>query len=190
MRTKIVLAALLTMGLAASACGGERTVEIPATATPTVSVTTAPRSLAPGTLPTSSPGAATGTVRTGTATVQLSGDLTGSLQLLMLGPPALYSPPPGSTAVTWTDGVQSIGITGASFTGEQPTSDTLALSLQVRNGAETVLMNSTAGECGISVETAAAGSLAGSFSCADLPGTTAAGGALSVDASGTFTASG
>jgi hypothetical protein len=108
----------------------------------------------------------------------------------MLGPPALYSPPPGSTAVTWTDGAQSMGITGSSFTGEQATSDILSLTLEVRNGAEAVLLTSTAGECSITVDTAAVGSLAGSFSCTDLAATTAAGDGLSVDAAGTFTASG
>ena len=185
MRRKTLLAAVLTMMLFAPACSGD---DEPAVGTPSPS--SGPQSLAPGTLPTASPGAATGTVRTGNATVQLGGDLAGTVQLLMLGPPALYSPPPGSTAVTWTDGAQTIGITGSSFVGEQPTSDTLSLTLQVRNGAEAVLLTSTAGECSITVDTAAVASLAGSFSCADLTATTAAGGGLSVDAIGTFTAAG
>jgi hypothetical protein len=183
-RTNTLLAAAFALTLCAGACGDD------ATPAPTTTPSSRLQSLAPGQLPTASPGAATGTVRSGNAVVQLSGDLTGTVQLLMLGPPALYSPPPGSTAVTWTDGAQTLGITGSSFTGEQPTSETLSLNLEVRNGAESVLLASTAGECTITVDTAAVGSLAGSFSCTDLAAATAAGDALSVDATGTFTASG
>ena len=185
MRTKALLAALLVLGPTAGACGDDPT-PAPVTSSRSAGV----QSLAPGELPTASPGAATGTVSTGNATFELSGDLTGTVQLLMLGPPALYSPPPGSTAVTWTDGARSLGLTGTSFAGERPTSDTLSITLEVRDGPENVLLSSTAGECSVTVDTATIGSLAGSFSCADLTATTGAGGRLSVDTTGTFTASG
>ena len=125
-----------------------------------------PQSLAPGQLPTSSPGAATGTVTSGSATVELGGDLDGTVQLTMLAPPAVYSPPPGSTAVVWTDGAQSMGITGMSFEGDRDTSDTLSLRLEVRDAAKAVVLTSSARECTITVDTAAVGSLAGTFDCA------------------------
>ena len=108
----------------------------------------------------------------------------------MLGTPALYSPPPGSTALTWTDGLQSLTITGTSFTGPLPTSDSLSLGLSVRNGAETVAFVSTAGECTITVAAANESSFAGSFSCTKLTGTLASGDAVSVNATGTFAATG
>jgi hypothetical protein len=175
-----VVAAILAV--AASACDGD------APAAPSTS--TRPRSLAPEALPTSSRGAATGTVTSGTATIDLAGDLTGRIRLPMLGPPALYSPPPGSMAVVWTDGTRSVGITGPSFQGQDTTSETLTLRLEIRDGAETAVLTSTEGECTVTVGTAVERSLSGSYACKDLAAPTAAGDALSVDATGTFTASG
>ena len=181
-RTKALLALPLILVLLGAACGSDKLVTTPTTA--------ASQPTSPGPLPTSSPGGATGTVTAGNATIQLSQGLSGTVQLLMLGTPAVYSPPPGSTALTWTDGLQGLTITGTSFTGPLPTSDSLSLSLSVSNGAETVAFVSTAGECTITVTTAIEGSLAGSFSCANLAGTLASGDALTVDATGTFAATG
>ena len=183
MAPKALLSAAVTLALLGVACSGDDT-PAPSSSTPSSGL----QSLAPGQLPTSSPGAATGTVTSGSATIELAGDLRGTVQLAMLGPPALYSPPPGSTAVVWTDGAQSMGITGMSFEDERRTSDTLSLRLEVRDGAKAVVLTSSAGECTITVDTATAGSLAGTFDCADLPARTA-GDELSVDAAGTFTAS-
>ena len=182
-RTTIAIAALAIAVTASASCTGDDT-------SPSPSASSGVQSLAPGQLPTASPGAATGQVTAGNATVQLAGDLTGTVQLLMLAPPALFSPPPGSTAVVWTDGSQSLGITGPSFEGEQETSDTLSLRLEVRDGAEAVVTTSSAGECRITVQTALESNLAGRFSCKHLAATTAGGDALSVDATGTFAASG
>jgi len=173
---------LIALVLLTAACSSSRLVT-----TPTDS-TSGPTS-SPG-LPTSSPGGATGTVTAGNATIQLSNDLTGTVQLLMLGTPAVYSPPPGSTALTWTDGLQSLTVTGDSFTGPLPTSDTLSLSLSVRDGTEVVAFVSTAGECTVTVTTALERSFAGTFSCTNLAGTLASGDAVSLDATGTFAATG
>ena len=183
MRTKALLALSLTFALLTAACGSSRLVTTP-TGSPSVGTQS------PAQLPTSSPGGATGTVTAGNATIQLSHGLTGTVQLLMLGTPAVYSPPPGSTALTWTDGLQSMTITGDSFTGPLPTSDTLSLSLSVRSGTEIVEFVSTSAECTISVTTALERSFAGTFSCANLSGTLASGDAVSVDATGTFAATG
>lgn len=190
MRTNVLLIAVTVLVVAGSACGGDDAT-VPQTSTPSSASSGGPQSLAPGQLPTSSPGAATGKVKSGTATVRLGGDLTGTVELPMLGPPALYSPPPGSTAIVWTDGAQTMGITGMSFEGKQPTSGTLTLTLDVRgSGDSVVVLASTAGECTITVDTAAVGSLAGTFTCTHLASTTAGGDMLKVDATGTFTASG
>jgi hypothetical protein len=183
MRSLAVFAAASIVALAAAGCDDDAPAG-PATSSPE------PQSLAPGTLPTSSPGAATGTLTSGSATIELDGDLRGRVRLQTLGPPALYSPPPGSIAVVWTDGRQSMGITGPSFEGERPTSNTLTLRLEVRNGPEAAVLTSAAGQCTLTVDTAVESSLAGTFACADLAAPTATGDALSVDATGTFTASG
>jgi hypothetical protein len=181
-RTKALLALPLTFVLLGAACGSERPVTAPTTA--------ASQPTSPEQLPTSSPGGATGTVTAGNATIQLSHDLTGTVQLLMLGTPAVYSPPPGSTALSWTDGLQSLTIAGDSFTGPLPTSDALSLSLSVRDGTEIVALVSTAGECTITVTAAIERSFAGTFSCTNLAGTLASGDALTADATGTFAATG
>jgi hypothetical protein len=189
MRTNVLLVAVSALVMVGSACGGGDGSLQKTTASAAFSG--GPQSLAPGQLPTSSLGAATGTVTTGSATVKLGGDLNGRVQLSTLGPPALYSPPPGSTAVVWTDGTQSMGITGMSFEGRQPTSGTLTLTLDVHgDGDSVVVLASTAGECTITVDTAEVGSLAGSIACTGLEGATAGGDTLKVDATGTFTASG
>ena len=184
MRTTTLLAPILSLALLGAACGGDE----PA-ASPTASVG-GPQSSSPAPLPTSSPGGATGTVVSGNATIQLSRDLSGTVQLLMLGTPAVYSPPPGSTALTWTDGLQTMTITGTSFTETQPTSAVLTLTLNVRDGAQLLTLASSAGECTITVDTAVERSFAGSFSCKELVGTTSTGDFLSVDATGTFAAAG
>jgi hypothetical protein len=191
LRIKTPIAAVLALGLLATACGNDGTPSATGSSSgPSAGPTSSLQSLAPGTLPTSSAGAATGTLRGGTASIHLDGDLTGDVSLLLLASPSLYSPPPGSLAVVWTDGLQTLGITGNSFLGTFDTSLTLSLSLLVRNGAEQVVLESSAGECSITMDTAIERSFAGSFICRRLDGSTAAGLALTVSATGTFSASG
>jgi hypothetical protein len=186
LRLETPLVAVLALGLLAAACGDDLKPPVVASPSPLVSVPASVQSSAP--LPTSS--VASETVLVGTASLQLEGDITGVVTLLMLVSPAVYSPPPGSTAVVWTDGLQTLGITGDSFVGASDTSTTLSLSLQVRNGTELVVLDSTAGECTITMDTAIERSFTGSFTCRGLSGSTAAGLALSVNATGTFSASG
>jgi hypothetical protein len=187
LRLVTTLVAVLTLGLLAAACGEDlKPPPVVVSPSPAASVPASVESPAP--LPTSS--AVAGTMLVGTASIRLEGDITGDVSLLMLVSPAVYSPPPGSTAVVWTDGLQTLGITGDSFVGVSDTSTTLSLSLQVRNGAELVVFNSTAGECTVTMDTAIERSFTGSFTCRGLSGSTSAGLALSVDATGTFSASG
>jgi hypothetical protein len=190
LRLKTPLVAVLALGLLAAACGDDLKPPslIVSSPSPPASPAASAQSPATGTLPTSS--TAPGTLLVGTASIRLEGDITGDVSLLMLVSPALYSPPPGSTAVVWTDGLQTLGITGDSFVGASDTSTTLSLSLQVRDGAEMVVLDSTAGECTITMNTAIERSFTGSFTCRGLAGSTAAGLALSVNATGTFSASG
>jgi hypothetical protein len=189
---KTPLVAVLALGLLAPACGDEP--ELPLIGSPSISPA-GPASSLPSptpTLPTvsASASAATSTLRVGTASIRLEGSIVGDVSLLMLASPAVYSPPPGSIAVVWTDGLQTMGITGNSFIGAFDTSANLSLSLQVRNGAELVVLASSGGECSITMATAIERSFTGSFTCRRLNGTSAAGLALTVNATGTFSATG
>jgi hypothetical protein len=190
MKTPLV-ALTLGLGLLAPACGND--LELPRVASPSISPAGPVPSLPSPTLPTAATAtasAATGTVRVGTASIRLEGSIVGDVSLLMLASPAVYSPPPGSIAVVWTDGLQTMGITGNSFIGAFDTSANLSLSLQVRNGAELVALASSGGECSITMATAIERSFTGSFTCRRLNGTSAAGLALTVNATGTFSATG
>jgi hypothetical protein len=188
-RNAIAIGALV---LLSSACGGTREVTQPS-GFPSGPTSFASASVSPavGTLPTTSPGAATGRLVSGTASAQLSGDLTGNRAFTALAPPVLFSPPPGAMAVVWqtTAADETLSVTGSSFTGQQPTSATLTLTLNVRNGTDAVLLTSSAGECTVTIDQAVQSALHGSFTCQRLTGSTTTGD-LSVDATGTFSASG
>jgi hypothetical protein len=190
MRTRnlIGVVALLLCG---AACGSTSEVTQPG-GFPTGPIPVASGSTFPsGTLPTTSPGAATGNLTNGTASATLSGGLIGLRSFTALAPPALYSPPPGAMAVVWQTAAadETLSITGTAFTGEEPTSATLTLTLNVRNGTGAAVLTSSAGECTVTIDQAVQSALQGSFTCRQLAGTTPTGD-LSVDATGTFSASG
>jgi hypothetical protein len=189
MRTRNLIAAIALILLGA-ACSGEREVTQP-TGFPTGPISFDSVSPSPGVLPTTSPGAATGNLVNGTASAQLTGDLTGTRSFTALAPPALFSPPPGAMAVVWQTaaGDETMSITGTSFTGTQPTSATLTLTVTVRNGTAPVVLTSSTGDCLVTIDQAIATTFAGSFTCERLAGTTPTG-ELAVDLTGTFSASG
>jgi hypothetical protein len=182
------LIAVIALVLLGAACGGTREVT-QSSGSPTGRAS--PTSASPATLPTTSPGAATGHLLSGIATAQLSGDLSGTRSFTALAPPALYSPPPGAMAVVWqtTAADETLSITGTSFTGQQPTSATLTLMLTVRSGSDAVVLTSSAGECTVTVAQALPTAVQGNFTCRRLAGTTPTG-SVSVDATGVFSASG
>ncbi len=107
---KIAIALLAALSLTGAACGGEGEPGAP---------TGGGQTLSPGELPTSSPGAATGTVSEGEASVQVARDLEAEFTS-ELASPVIYSPPPGAIALRWVEGSNGVGITGPTFTGTRP----------------------------------------------------------------------
>jgi hypothetical protein len=179
------LGALLTLLMAACTATGighgpSDTVSPPppdgASPTPTVSPT-----------PSGSPGPESPLV-VGVATVALSGDVTMSIGLPSIESPAVWAPPPAPMDITWSGGtVQQLHLSGTSFVSLAPTSADKALSFTVQGPDGPIEFSSTAGECSVTITPALADNMGGVFSCTLL---TDVGGAVTVDARGTFTASG
>jgi hypothetical protein len=179
------LGALLTVLTAACTTNGighgpSDTVSPPPTngdsPTPTVSPT-----------PSGSPGPESPLV-VGAATVTLSGDVTMTIGLSSIETPAVWAPPPAPMDITWSGGaVQQLHLAGTSFVSLSPTSADKTLSFTVQGPDGPIEFSSTAGECSVTITPALADNMGGVFSCTRL---TDVGGAVTVDARGTFTASG
>lgn len=147
-----------------------------ASPTPTVSPT-----------PSGSPGPES-PLTVGVATVALSGDVTMSIGLSSIETPAVWAPPPAPMDITWSGGaVQQLHLSGTSFVSLAPTSADQALSFTVQSPDGPIEFSSTAGECSVTITPALADNMGGVFSCTLL---TDVGGTVTVDARGTFTASG
>jgi hypothetical protein len=102
---------------------------------------------------------------------------------------SVYSPPPGGMAIVWTAGgtdATTFGLGGLSFTGTQPTTPTLSLTLTVQTAGQFSSFVSTAGECTVTIGVAGADQIAGVFTCSGLVGSDGE----VVDASGSFAAQG
>lgn len=141
-----------------------------------------------GNLPTTTPGAATGTISSGQATFALTGGIRASKVLENLVS-TVYAPPPGGMALVWTAGgtdATTVGLGGLSFTGTQPTSPALSLSITVQNKGAISTFVSSADECTITIGQASAEQISGAFTCSDLSG----GSNVVVDATGSFNAQG
>lgn len=189
-RITLVLLALVSSAWACSA--DERTPpSVPSSRfpveSPTVDGTTGTTG-ATGGLPTTSPGAATGNLSDGEVTVRVRGDVVTETTLRRLIS-AIYAPPPGGFAVVWTAGgtdASTVGIGGGSFTGTQPTSPTLSLSITTQTPEGIASFFSVDGECDVTIEVAAADELSGGFECRDLVAATGE----AVDVSASFSATG
>ncbi|HET9248467.1 MAG TPA: hypothetical protein VFP13_00810 [Actinomycetota bacterium] len=141
-----------------------------------------------GNLPTTTTGAATGNVSNGEVALTVKGDLRTSKTLQNLVS-SVYAPPPGGMALVWTAGgtdATTFGIGGLSFTGTQPTSPSLSLTLTVQDGNQIITFISSAGECSITIGAATADQVSGAFTCTDLSG----GSNMVVDVTGSFNAQG
>ena len=138
-----------------------------------------------GSLPTTA-GSATGDVSNGQAAFALTGDIRTSRRSRTSSPDA---PPPGGMALVWTAGgtdPSTVGIGGLSFTGTQPTSPTLSLTITVQDENAFTTFISSAGECRITIGQASADRVSGAFTCTDLSG----GSDVVVDVAGSFDAQG
>lgn len=141
-----------------------------------------------GGLPTASPGAATGNLSSGRVAFRMSGDIRADKAIEQIISSA-YAPPPGGMALVWTAGgtdATTVGLGGLSFTGSQPTSPSLTLTITVQTGGAIATFISSAGECSITIGVAETHELAGTFSCSDLRG----GDGDVVDVTGTISAQG
>jgi len=152
---------------------------------------TAETSAARGTtssLPTTTAGVATGKVSSGQAAFTLTGDIRTSKTLANLVS-TVYEPPPGGMAFVWTAGgndATTVGLGGISFTGTEPTSPSLSLTITVQDkGAITAFISST-GECTVTIGLASGSQISGAFNCTGL----SAGSNVVVDATGSFNAQG
>jgi hypothetical protein len=139
-----------------------------------------------GPVPTTSPGI-TGSVDVGNATITVSGALQTSQPTLPLASPAIYSPPPGTFTLAWSTAAVGVALGGTSFIGTRPTSATLRLTFFVHSVSSTATFAPGDGGCDVTVTAAAANAFDGTFSCT---GVTDVNGTLTVDAQGTFSASG
>ena len=124
----------------------------------------------------------------GVASVALSGDVTMTIGLSSIETPAVWAPPPAPMDITWSGGaVQQLRLSGTSFVSLEPTSADKALSFTVQSPDGPIEFSSTAGECSVTITPALADSMGGVFSCTLL---TDVGDTVTVDARGTFSASG
>lgn len=140
-----------------------------------------------GTLPSPGPGGS-GDLARGSIDLRIAGDveLRTRLTRLVTG---FASPPPGGFAVVWTgEGLDAttVGIGGASFVGTQTSSPTLVLTITAQTADGLFTWVSSAGECEVRLEAAAADRFEGTFMC---PGLAATSGTV-VDVSASFRATG
>ena len=141
-----------------------------------------------GNLPTATAGAATGKVSSGQAAFTLTGDIRTSKALGNLVS-TVYAPPPGGMALVWTAGgndATTVGLGGISFTGTQPTSPSLSLTITVQDEGAITAFISSAGECTVTIGLASGDQISGAFNCTGL----SAGSNVVVDATGSFNAQG
>ena len=141
-----------------------------------------------GNLPTTTAGAATGKVSSGQAAFTLTGDIRTSKTLANLVS-TVYAPPPGGMALVWTAGgndATTVGLGGISFTGTEPTSPSLSLTITVQDKGAITAFISSAGECTVTIGLASGSQISGAFNCTGL----SAGSNVVVDATGSFNAQG
>lgn len=137
--------------------------------------------------PSGSPGPES-PLEVGVASLSLSGDLTTTVGFTAIESPAVWAPPPAPMDITWTGGpVAQLRLSGTSFVSLADTGADRILSFTVDGPEGPAEFTSSAGECSVTITPALADQMAGVFTCTLL---TDAEGALTVEARGTFSASG
>jgi hypothetical protein len=123
----------------------------------------------------------------GVATLVLSGDVTQTVTLQTLETPAVWAPPPAPMDLAWTGGGRELRLSGTSFVSLAETSDDHVLSFTLPGPDGPLEFSSADGGCSITITPALPDNVGGVFACGAI--TDAAGG-TTVDARGTFAASG
>jgi hypothetical protein len=178
-RTLGALLALLA-GCTSTGIGHGPSISPPAPAAISPSPTLSPSA-------TASPGPES-PLRVGVATVTLSGDLTLLVNLSSIETPAVWAPPPAPMDITWLGGTDELlHLSGTSFVSLTETSPDRTLAFTIAGPDGPVEFSSTAGECSVTVTPALPDNMGGVFSCTLL---TDVEGVTTVDARGTFSASG
>jgi hypothetical protein len=130
--------------------------------------------------------AAEGQLSTGVATLVLSGDLTQTVTLSNLES-AVWAPPPASMDLAWTGGGRELRLSGTSFVSLAETSGEHVLSFSIPGPDGPLEFSSADGGCSITITPALPDNVGGVFACAAI---TDVQGGTTVDARGTFAASG
>lgn len=137
---------------------------------------------------TPSSSAVAGSLNQGQASISVSGGVNVSVTLGTLTDPGLWTPPPGSIALSWTGPTdQVLTLAGPSFTSQIATDDSHTLSLTVNADGVPVAFVSDAGECTVAISPALPTQMGGTFLCTDLASTDDT---VTVNAQGTFSATG
>ena len=196
MRTRFTVITVLLFSVLGAACRGEEEpptfsfspISPPVTGSVGTGVTGPTTVTGPtGAPPTGSPGV-TGAVNTGTASVSTTGVLTTQVTYTTLASPAIWAVPPGGMALNWTaTRNQTLGISGASFTAQQPTAPERVLQFSVQGPDGLVLFQSSAGECLVTITPALANQMGGTFLCTNIQSDD---GSITVNAQGSFSAAG
>jgi hypothetical protein len=136
---------------------------------------------------TDSPGPASA-LNAGAATLSLSGDLTMDVPFASIATPAVWAPPPAPMDITWEGpSRQEFRLSGTSFVSRAVTTPERALSFTVTGPDGRVVFSSIAGECSVTITPALPDNMGGVFTCTHI---TDVDGVTSVDARGTFSATG
>lgn len=182
--TRATATAIATTALALLvACGREDPASLPDPAD-----TGAPVEISDSPVPTVDPDAETG-FSIGAATVTVTGAVNSSETYPALGLPAVWVPPPGDFAMTWTGpGDRVLTLSGASFTAQQPTSSDRVLTFTIRSSGGPMAFTSVDGRCLVTISPALPDRMGGTFICTAIDGEAGDGTTVSVAAQGTFTA--
>ena len=184
MRSAAAATAMATVfALLMTACGREEPASLPEPVQAGV-----PVEIGDSPTPTVDPEAETG-FTIGAADVTVTGAVNASETYPALGLPALWVPPPGDFAMTWTGpGDRSMTLGGESFTAQQPTSPDRVLTFTISSTGAALEFTSQAGECLVTISPALPDRMGGTFLCTAVAGVASDGSTVTVAAQGSFTA--
>jgi len=132
----------------------------------------------PSGLPTAS---GLGVFHSGTARLQVTGDIQQTVEFDKIGGTTIWQPPDGGMAVTFINGRgDAFGIGGKAFTGTQKTATLLVASMAIGKA----IFTSVSGECDVTVSKATSTELQGSIGCDNISQNS-----KTIDVTGTFEAS-
>lgn len=176
--------AVATFATIATACTVTGEIEPSISPPPPAGVRSPSASPTPGA--TGSPAPAS-PLSTGAATLALSGDVTQTVTLSNLATPAVWAPPPAPMDIAWMGGGGELRLSGTSFVSLAVTSADHVLSFTLPGPDASLEFSSADGGCSITITPALPDNVGGVFVCDAI---TDAGGSTTVDARGTFAASG